>query len=319
MAEVMAKSKEHKLRRQMEKAQEEGIRAELDDQFADLRELLFTTTPVERMDVDGPASNPDAAILSVPEAQDTAYDQRVRELAFDKRSKPKDRTKTEEELALEAKEALERAERRRQRRMEGLPESEDEEDGKGRNKRKRGGDDLEDDFMDDEAWGGLGAGLDRAHAEDDDGDEESEGDEEDSEDEDGGDEDDGKSEESDEESDEESEVEGEHEELVKSTKVDKGKGRVKPKSRELPFTFPCPETHEEFLEIIEDIEDKDLPMVLQRMRALYHTSLAPENKFKLQVCCMYCIRMTLSNLLSDSRQCPHRPHPLCLFAVPAKA
>ena len=38
---------------------------------------------------------------------------KVRELAFDKGSKPKDRTKTEEELALEEKEALEKVERTR--------------------------------------------------------------------------------------------------------------------------------------------------------------------------------------------------------------
>ena len=33
--------------------------------------------------------------------KDQEYDQFVRELAFEKRAKPKDRTKTEEEIALE--------------------------------------------------------------------------------------------------------------------------------------------------------------------------------------------------------------------------
>ena len=51
--------------------------------------------------------------------EDINYDQHVRELALDKRAKPKDRTKTEEELALEAKEALEKAERKRLQRMMG--------------------------------------------------------------------------------------------------------------------------------------------------------------------------------------------------------
>jgi nucleolar protein 14 len=77
---------------------------------------------------------------------------------------------------------------------------------------------------------------------------------------------------------------GEHEELVHVVKASKAKGKAKAVSgKELPYTFSCPESHEEFLEIIEGVADQDLPIVLQRMRALHHTSLAPENKFKLQV------------------------------------
>ncbi|KAF5333210.1 hypothetical protein D9611_002746 [Ephemerocybe angulata] len=298
MAEVMAKSKEHKLRRQMEKDVEETIRAELDDQFADLRDLLFTAKPAQdapesaTLEKAGGATDTD---MLEPESQDNSYDQRVRELAFDKRSKPKDRTKTEEELALEAKETLEKAERRRQRRMEGLEESDSEAEG-GKRKRKRGGDDLEDDF-DDEEWGGLGAGLAGAGAVDEDIDEDEDKDDEDEDEDEGSDDDSGSEEDEDEEGDdfegsEESEAEeGEHEDLVPVARKDKGKGKAKSVSnKELPFTFPCPETHEEFLEIIENIEDKDLPIVLQRIRALHHTSLAPDNKFKLQ---------SLANVLVD--------------------
>lgn len=286
MAEVMAKSKEHKLRRQMEKDTEEGIRAELDDQFADLRDLLFATKPVPESTkelLDEPSEVAEAALLSISvDPQSSNYDQQVRELAFDKRSKPKDRTKTEEELALEAKEQLEKAERRRQRRMEGLEDSDSEgEGGSGGRKRKRGGDDLEDDF-DTEEWGGLGSGL-RAAGEgnddeedgmDEDASEEGEDSDEDGESEEGS-EDDGDSEDAAELED------GDHEELAPAVKKNKGKGKAK--SKELPYTFACPETHDEFLEIIEDIEDKDLPIVLQRVRALHHTSLSPDNKFKLQV------------------------------------
>ena len=80
----------------------------------------------------------DPPVLKTPEdelllaSQDLDYDQHVRELAFDERSKPK--------------EALEKAKRKRQRRMLGLDESESENEGKPSKKRKRGGDDLEDDF-----------------------------------------------------------------------------------------------------------------------------------------------------------------------------
>jgi nucleolar protein 14 len=42
--------------------------------------------------------------------QSDDYDQAVREFKFDKRSQPTDRTKTEEEIALEEKEKLEKLE-----------------------------------------------------------------------------------------------------------------------------------------------------------------------------------------------------------------
>jgi nucleolar protein 14 len=61
-----------------------------------------------------PAPN---STLSTIVNDDGDYDQRIHELVFDKRSRHKDRTKSEEELALEEKEAMEKAERRSQRRM----------------------------------------------------------------------------------------------------------------------------------------------------------------------------------------------------------
>ncbi|KAG2013183.1 nucleolar protein 14 [Coprinopsis cinerea AmutBmut pab1-1] len=292
MAEVMAKSKEHKLRRQMEKEEEENIRFELDNQFSDLRELLFAAKPTPAPpttseNAEEPPKDPDAAILALaPETQDHAYDQRVRELAFDKRAKPKDRTKTEEELALEAKEALEKAERRRQRRMQGLPESDSEDEGKGKGKRKRGGDDLDDDFIEDDEWEGLGSGLkEAAAASDEESFEFGSGSEEDGDD-DEADGEEGSGEEEDEDEDSEGEEdageEGEHEELVTSVKKSKGKGKAKSTGDEIPYTFPCPEHHDEFLEIMETIDDKHISTVVQRIRALYHTSLSPDNKSKLQ-------------------------------------
>ena len=210
------------------------------------------------------------------------YDQHVRELAYDKRAKPKDRTKTEEELALEEKEVLERAERRRQRRMLGLPESDsDSEMGKGRNKRRRGADDLEDDFHEEvEEYESLGAGLREAVSGLQDDEEE-----EDSSNEPSGDE--GSEEETRDESevdvdDEDSNIEeGGYGHLVAFSKVVQRK--TKDNGAELPFTFPCPESHDDFLEIVSDVEQVDVPVVVQRIRALYHPSFAPENKFKLQV------------------------------------
>ncbi|KAF9462063.1 nucleolar protein 14 [Collybia nuda] len=299
MAEVMAKSKEHKLRRQIEREQEDNVRHELDMDFDSLRDLIYAPDPSSTGSNSVPLGvRPDTAVPpiglpSIPGPQDNDYDQRVRELAFDKRSKPKDRTKTEEELALEEKEALEKAERRRRKRMLGLEESDSEDDGKSKGKRKRGGDDLEDDFDDDGAdWAGLGAGLggDAVEGKDlGDGEDESEDSEEDGE---GSDEDEDEDEDDDAdegesgsgESDDDSEVEeGDHEDLVQTMKVLKKKlSKPKSSNKELPFTFPCPATHDEFLEIVDDVEDKDVPIVVQRIRALYHTSLGPDNKFKLQ-------------------------------------
>ena len=215
---------------------------------------------------------------------DGNYDQHVRELAFDKRSKPKDRTKTEDELALEEKEVLERAERRRRRRMLGQNESDSEEEGTVKGKRKRGADDL--DFDDGSGeWSGLGAGLDQTSAPLSEASEEEDAEE--------------VAETSDDESSNKGDAESfgdeymqnsdgldeEHEDLVTLASLPKGKSMGKKGAKnELPFTFPCPGSHEEFLEIVEDIDDAHVPTVVQRIRTLYHTSLGADNKFKLQVC-----------------------------------
>ncbi|PPQ67586.1 hypothetical protein CVT25_012080 [Psilocybe cyanescens] len=291
-AEVMAE-----LRRQMERDQGDNIRHELDNQFADLRELIFAPDPSssgsnmiplgvrEGVPYPKPPADAEAVVAKLlPTDDGDDYDQHVRELAFDKRAKPKDRTKTEEELALEAKEALEKAERRRRRRMLGLEESEDEEEtGKGKAKRKRGGDDLDDDFDDpDEDLNmlgtGLGGGIDMDEEESADTTEEEDRSDEDEE------EDEGSEEDEDHEvngSDESEGEEGDHEQLVASQNPTKLKGKKRAK-QELPFTFPCPASHEEFLEIVKDLDDEDVPTVVQRIRALYHTSLAVDNKVKLQ-------------------------------------
>lgn len=324
MAEVMAKSKEHKvshfscihrlnlnfflmqLRRQMEREQDDNVRHQLDQDFDSLRSLLYApdpsstgsnSIPLGRVPVreDAPGAGPSTS--NVPPVED--YDTHVRELAFDKRAQPKDRTKTEEELALEEKEALEKAERQRRKRMLGEEDSEEEEGrgkGKGKRKREQGADDLDDDFHE-EDWGGLGIGLGVDADGDGDGDDVesgslggevggASGSEDESEDD--GDEGDEGDSEADSEGDD-SEAEAEHGEQTElTTNTTRNKTTFSP-SKELPFTFPCPETHEQFLEIVEDVDDADVPVVIKRIRALYHPSLAPENKLKLQVCVPQCL------------------------------
>lgn len=276
----------------MEREQEDNVRHELDQEFDSLRDLIYAPDPSSTGSNSVPLgrNRPDAIQQSsisalAAEPQDVDYDQHVRELAFDKRAKPKDRTKTEEELALEEKDALEKAERRRRKRMLGLDDSDSEnEEIKSRVKRKRGADDLEDDFYDEEAeWNGLGAGL--ADNSKGDNDEVESSTSEDEDEDSGEDEEDGSHAEAEDESGDSEGEAGDHEDLI--TRGQDGKGRSKSQNastKELPYTFPCPSTHEEFLKIVHDLEDKDVPTVVQRIRTLYHTSLAPDNKFKLQAC-----------------------------------
>lgn len=228
--------------------------------------MLYTVDP-ERSADDAKIN----AVVEAPNVEDRDYDKTVRELAFEQRAKPKDRSKTEEELALEQKQTLERAERKRQRRMRG--EDSDSEDENGRRKRLKrlGGDDLEDDFYNED---GFGPGLP----------EEGTGKDEEDEGEGGG--ENGVDSEDDEDSPESeaegmgSAEEGDDAEILPRGKESSGRTMA---GNELPYTFPCPETHDEFLDILEDIKEEDVPTVVHRIRTLHHPSLAEDNKLKLQV------------------------------------
>lgn len=200
---------------------------------------------------------------------------------MEKRAQPKDRTKTEEEIALEEKEALEKAERKRLKRMMGQPDTESDDEVEGR-KRKRGGDDLDDDFiLEEDEFTGIGKGLGTeipANSDD-----QSDEDEDENEDE----EEEGTSEGTEDEfgpSDEGEEAEeGEFEELLPKIPTKSSGAKSKGKQKELPFTFPCPHSHDEFLDILEDVDDSLVGVVVERIRKLHHPSLGEENKFKLQV------------------------------------
>jgi nucleolar protein 14 len=306
----------------MEREQEDNLRHQLDQDFDSLRSLLYApdpsstgsnSLPLGRIRDEMAKYSVPTAPASPPQDQGQDYDTRVRELAFDKRAQPKDRTKTEEELALEEKEALEKAERKRRRRMLGEDEVESDEGvgrGRGKNKRRRegGADDLDDDFEEDHDMGGLGTGL-GADVQLDDGFDDSDEDDEIENDDDQSEQENSEDSEFEDDSDEHLEAEeGDHSDLTTAHKSEKISSKHH-KSAELPFTFPCPQTHEEFLEIVEEVEDSEVPTVVKRIRTLYHPSLAPENKFKLQVwlvslCCrksmlLICGIQTLTAVLID--------------------
>jgi len=211
------------------------------------------------------------------EDPDQQYDQFVRELVFDQRSKPKDRTKTEEELALEAKNALEKAERQRIRRMNGEDDAESsgEESRPAKRRRLIGGDDLEDDFGSSGELDGLGGGLEsnldnsgeRGGVTDDSSDADSDASEDEME----------------QAHHSEPPWRGVTDASGSKPSDERNRHRRSKASNELPYTFPCPTSHEQFLDVIDGIVDQDIPVVVERIRALHHPSLGADNPSKLQV------------------------------------
>lgn len=154
MAEIIAKSKFHRKERQraFEKTQEEIM--DLDDEFGDVVGALQGQR--------GPAA------ITPKSQQDIEYDAKMRELTYDRRSVPAERTKTEEEIAEEHKKKMQQLEQDRINRMTALRDDDE-----------TAADDLDDDF-----WAGSDAEDGEVDGEegvdDDEDDEESEGEEENS-------------------------------------------------------------------------------------------------------------------------------------------
>ena len=261
--------------RQKQREEADDIRHQLDQELDTIRGLLSGPDPLSESLEKKLGSQ---SVDPVEEDRDQQYDQFVRELVFDQRSKPKDRTKTEEELALEAKDALEKAERQRIRRMNGEDDAESSGDELRPAKRRRliGGDDLEDDFgssgEEDELGGGLESNSDNSSESGDVTDDSSAAD----------------SDASEEAMEQDNDSEPPWRGLTnasgsKPSGVERNGHRRSKSSNELPFTFPCPASHEEFLDVVESIVDQDIPTVVERIRALHHPSLGAENPSKLQV------------------------------------
>lgn len=270
---------------------------------------------------DNPSTDAKLPLFGSGPKKADAYDSAVRAMAFERRAKPQDRLKTEAEKAEELATKLQKAEQNRLKRMRGDGVSDDE-DGSRRSKSRRpaGGDDLEDDFeldgMTSQDVYGLGRGLDAEEAakdsdEEDDAVKQLDGDksgddktakldkyqnEEVVDDDDDTNSGDGEDEDEDEDEDDFADLAdvdalaqpgeedfsdaGEQETLVKSRKDTM---KSKP-SRTLPFTFACPANLDAFLDMLSasDIQLADIPVVVKRIRALHHPSLAEANKFKLQ-------------------------------------
>ncbi|KAK9765272.1 nucleolar complex protein 14 [Basidiobolus ranarum] len=283
MKEVIAKSKFHKYERQKLKEEDDDLRQELDDGLKDIQSILFA----EAMKKEA-AAREKMEPKEEKSERDEAYDTLVREMVFEKRARASDRQKTEEELALEEKEKLERAERHRKRRMEGLDSDSESEESKPKRKRKSAGDDLEDDFQEEEfeldQFGNKVPKLYNIHDDQPSGEEESDED----------DEEESGSEEEEEESDEEEEDDyadldedameeaSDDEDVSKATAVKSSKQVANGEKTELPFTFPAPNNHDDLLELIGGYSLEDQMTIIHRIRVLHHIRLGAGNRQKLE-------------------------------------
>ncbi|EYE95936.1 snoRNA-binding rRNA-processing protein NOP14 [Aspergillus ruber CBS 135680] len=293
MKEVIAKSKFHKAERQQAKEDDADLREELDKGLPDLFDMLRSVKPPPKPEPpkdDFSSMNPErAAVLEGISQQnyEKEYDQRLKQLTFDKRSQPTDRTKTAEEKIAEEAERLKKLEEDRVRRMRGEQpsESEDEEEEQSEDE-----DSDEESIPDDAKAFGLQQPTNEIHTrpelgvEDEDdfildddlvetrsdasleiGDSDIEGFEEESE-----------------------EEEEEEDELINGlTFPGGGSGQASAPAdsaeanEKLAYTYPCPEDHESFLHTIKDVPVTDIPTVVQRIRALHHPRLHSDNKRKL--------------------------------------
>lgn len=256
MKEVIAKSKMYKHERQMARMEDLNEIDKLDekDAFNDLMGELRESGSFKAKEV-----------VEVPD-KDEEYEQQVRMLAFDRRAKPSDRTKTEEEIAREKAEKLQELERKRLARMNGeeseddkenSDDSESEDDDAPVEQPEYG--DVDDELNDAEAFG-LASNVARKVDSDD--------------------------EVSDEDiagnyaiDDEFHDFGSDEEESVKPAKASaKSKS-----SKDTAYTFECPEEVSELQDIFSQYPVSEYPVIVDRILVLHHPSLKKGNKEKISV------------------------------------
>jgi nucleolar protein 14 len=296
MEEVIAKSKHHKYERQAAKEEDEDLRAELDKDLPDLRSLLFRR---ERPQADSHKDTKEQALIAGIDrsALEKDYDVRLRQMIQDQRAQPATRTKTEDELAEEAAQKLKELEEKRLRRMRGEQVSDDEDEesehektaGRGKSKAL----DHDDYEGEEEDEFGLGEGIKRRPTatelgfddEDDfiiDDDLVADGGELELE----FDEDDDMSsiasagEPGEEEDDDFTKYLADLDE--KDRKDRQGDSKLTEKDQDgIPYTFECPESFSDLERVLRMIPQEKVPVVVVRIRALYHPKLNSRNKEKL--------------------------------------
>ena len=294
MKEVIKKSKFYKYERQQAKDDDEDLRAQLDEGLNDLFTLMRGGKQDQSVSEKSKGTPPNhdnvhperLALLNGkdPTQADRQYDERLRQMAMDIRANPTDRTLTEEERQQREADQLRQLELKRQRRMRGDSDNDSTDS-----------DDAEHTDLGEEKEEtlsfGLGQGLGTRSAK-------SRIDVES--------EDEFLIEEDLVASDTGSEIslqdtESQSDELEEPTINDKGdddfvgdiltksdEGRVdlplsphksqSTSTQDLAYTFPCPTTHEDLLQLTKNIPLVNLSTVIQRIRVLHQPHLATENK-----------------------------------------
>lgn len=235
MKEVIAKAKFHRHQRQTEfnKAQDDIM--DLDEEFGDVMSEISA------------ANKNIKPAFSSKTQEDIDYDNRVRELTYDRRSVPADRTKTEEEISQEHAEKKRLLEEARLKRMSGLDED-----------REAAGDDL------DGFWNGSededeAAGF--TIKDDDEVEEDEEGDDDD-------------------EDDDDEEVEDED---IDGETALNGREKTPAFGRTLPraATVAMPSTQEEFSSALSNIEAPKRVSYIKKIVETFQPKLAEGNKAKM--------------------------------------
>ncbi|EEB08498.1 U3 snoRNP protein Nop14 [Schizosaccharomyces japonicus yFS275] len=254
MQEIIAKSKRYKAERQAEKEQLEEEREKLDEEMDDIQSLLSNYARETR-------KSAGKEVKLEPTKEDVRYDAFVREMVFDRRARPSERTKTEEEIAQAEADRLRELEEQRLQRMHNAKAG--YADG-------REGDSLEDDYVPDETDNVFGFGEGLTAKEDDE--ESFTGFQSGSE--------------SEESADDEVDDEATHKKSSKGKTVrfalDEKPSRKNGGKKELAYTYECPLTHAHFLDMLDGLNVEDHDTVITRIRTLHHMKLHPENKGRLE-------------------------------------
>lgn len=254
MKEVIAKSKMYKHERQMTKMEDQNEIDKLDEREA-IDELMG--------ELRGAGSFQRIETSEVVD-KDEEYEKQVRMLAFDRRAKPSDRTKTEDEIAKDKAEKLLSLEQKRLARMNGevgdeseLDNSSDESESEEAETPEYGN--VDEELNDAESFGLRSTKNDKAVATDDVSDEDVAGN---------------------------YAIDSEFHDFPSDTEevTVKPKKALKSKvSQDTAYTFECPESVSDLRKIFSHYPTSEQPVIVERILTLYHPSLKENNKEKISV------------------------------------
>ena len=296
MKEVMTKSKLHKYERQQARELDVEETEQLDKELAGLLAIIKqeprSKSGFGRQTLPPNAQSAETTTISrLDQSRDQIYDRQLKEMALDRRSKPTERTKTEEEKAVEEANRLRLLEDQRLRRMKGDDDADQNEDLADGAIEKSNGQILD---PNDAGEFGFGPGVAETRnqqitsLEDEDdfllesgliASDDAEGELSDSE----------MGLRSEEDSVELNGVIDVDAEFIDGMETglshDEGglhaDNRLHADNNGIPFVYPCPQNHGELLEVIKDLPVEKIPVVIQRIRTLYSADLKSENKAKL--------------------------------------